>query len=302
MLTSKKINILFIEESGRGIRAVSLPSSLLVCLCLFFVLSALCLGWIICDYRSSKPRIAELARAENVSFHQKKQIAYLGRRIQDIHEKLKELDEYDLSLRSVAHIATGDEGGSLVGVGGSNPGGIGGGMSETTSETRALRGGHAARPASGNPIEENQGLHEFLQTGSLLAASQNSRWPVKGWVTSKFGLHPSALSGDMEFRSGIDIATRENASVLAPADGVITAVDWREGYGRRVVLSHGRGIVSIFSHLDKVLVSKGERLRQGDVVATAGGTGKSTGPYVHYEVQFYGVPVDPQKPLCSFLQ
>jgi murein DD-endopeptidase MepM/ murein hydrolase activator NlpD len=302
MFKSKKINILLIEESGKGMRAVSLPCTLLVGLFFFFVFSTLLVGWIFRDYRTLKPRIAELTKAENVCFHQKKQIAYLGRRIQDIHEKLKELDEYDLRLRTVAHIATGDEGGSLVGVGGSNPGGIGDGMTKTASETRRLQGDRVRSAASSDSREEQQGIHDFLQIGNLLAFSHRSRWPVKGWVCSNFGVHPSSLSGDLEFHKGVDIATKEKAPILAPADGVIISVDWREGYGRRVVLSHGLGLVSVFSHLGNVFVAKGERLRQGDKVATAGGTGRSAGPYVHYEVHFYGVPVDPQKSLTSFLQ
>lgn len=302
MLKSKKIDILFIQESGKSVRSVTLPRAVLSCFGLFFVLSALALGWIISDYRTSKPRIAELARAEQICFDQKKHIAYLGQRIQDIHEKLKELDDYDFRLRTVAHIATGDEGGSLVGVGGSNPGGISEGVTEPALVTRTLQGGHAARPAGGDPEEGLPANHEFPQTAGLLALSQTSRWPVKGWVSSRFGLHPGAVNGDPEFHSGVDIATRENGPVSAPADGVITEVAWREGYGRRVVLSHGLGVVSVFSHLDKVFVSKGERLRQGDVIATAAGSGRSIGPYVHYEVHFYGVPVNPQKPFSSFIQ
>ena len=125
MLKSKKITIFLIEDSGKGMKAVSLPSIFLASVFLCLILSALVVGLIFCDYRISKPKIAELTKAESLCFHQKTQIAYLERRILDIHEKLKELNEYDLKLKNVAHIATGDEGGSLVGVGGSNPGGIG---------------------------------------------------------------------------------------------------------------------------------------------------------------------------------
>lgn len=302
MLKSKKITIFLIEDSGKGMKAVSLPSIFLASVFLCLILSALVVGLIFCDYRISKPKIAELTKAESLCFHQKTQIAYLERRILDIHEKLKELNEYDLKLKNVAHIATGDEGGSLVGVGGSNPGGIGDAMRKTDSGTERQQAGLEQNPASRDPRQEEQGIHHFLQIRNLLASSHCSQWPVKGWVCSPFGIHASALSGAVEFHRGVDIAAKENAPVLAPEDGMITSVDWREGYGRRVVLSHGLGLVSIFSHLDKVFVSKGERLRQGDRVATAGGSGRSSGPYVHYEVQFYGVPVDPQKSLTAFLQ
>ena len=301
MFRSKKITILFIEENGKGMRAFSLPGTFLVSVILLVFLSALVAAWTFRDYRTLKPKIEELNKAESLCFHQKKQIAYLGRRIQDIHEKLKELNDYDLRLRTVAHIATGDEGGSLVGVGGSNPGGVGEGLTKTTSETGSRQAGHAQSPTSGDETEKQIGLQDFVQIETLLTSSHGSRWPVKGWVCSAFGVHPSSLSGEVKFHRGVNIAAKENAPVLAPVGGVITSVEWREGYGRTVVLSHGLGLVSVFSHLDKVLVSKGDRLRQGDTVATAGGSGRSAGPYVHYEVQFYGVPVDPQKPLTAFL-
>jgi len=300
VMKSNKIHVLLIEESGSGSSGVSLSNNAFSVFCLFSIVSVVFLSWLLCDYLTLKPRAADVTEAEQISFHQGKQIAYLTKRIEGIHKKLEQLDEYDLRLRNVAHISTGDKGGSLVGVGGSDPGGIDDGMRKKDLKMIGSGRGHGDRHSSAESTKKQQGFPEFTQAGSLLARTAPTQWPAKGWVCSKFGACSGHLNGEQKFHRGVDIATRENAPVLAPADGLITSVDWREGYGKRVVLAHGSGLVSVFSHLDKVLVAKGEPLRQGDVVATAGGTGRSTGPYVHYEVHFYGVPVDPQQFLQSF--
>ena len=298
ILKACKINILLIEESGNGIRAVRVSSALLAALLLFSIVFTASLAWILYDYKMLKPEIGELAAVENRSLHQEEQIAYLKQRIQDIHERLKELNECDLRLRTIAHIATGEEKESLVGVGGSEPGGIGGGAGK--ADWQMVRPERDYAPSLASTELEGEGIREFLRTGSPHVCMQCTRWPARGWVCSHFGSHPDPPSGEQEFHKGVDIAMRENAPVLAPAEGVIASVDWQEGYGRRVVLAHGLGLVSVFSHLEKVLVTKGELIRQGEVVATAGGTGGSIGPYVHYEVHLYGVPVDPQRYMKPF--
>lgn len=299
-MNSKKIHVLLIEEGGSGLSGISLSNNVFAVCCLFSIVFAVFLSWLLCDYLTLKPRAADATEAEQLSVHQGKQIAYLRKRIEGIHKKLEELDEYNLRLRNVAHISTGDKGDSLVGVGGSDPGGIDDGMRKKDLEMMGSGRGHGDRHSSAVSMKKQQGFPEFTQAGSLLARTARAQWPAKGWVCSKFGAGPGYNNGGQEFHRGVDIATRENAPVLAPADGLITSVDWREGYGKRIVLAHGSGLVSVFSHVDKVLVTKGEPVRQGDVLATAGGTGRSTGPYVRYEVRFYGVAVDPEQFLQSF--
>jgi murein DD-endopeptidase MepM/ murein hydrolase activator NlpD len=301
-LKQNNISILLIEESQNGVRQFSLPRPFFIMILATFLVAASALGWIIYDYRTLKPRMAELLKAENLSLHHKKQIAYLGQRIQVIRQKLEELDVYDQKLRNIARVATGYEGRSLVGVGGSDsrPSGIEAAMPEP--EENMIQ---SEDPANGedNISKQKEGaVLDFIKTWTFIPSSTSARRLSRGWVCAKFGGRIAPYGGSREFHKGVDIATRSNAQVLAPADGIVTSVDWQEGYGRRVVVAHGFGVVSIFAHLDKVLVTRGERLVQGAPIALAGGTGRSTGPYIHYEVHFYGVPVDPQQYMLPTLQ
>ncbi len=79
----------------------------------------------------------------------------------------------------------------------------------------------------------------------------------------------------------------------ATADGVVAAVQQQRGYGRVVKIDHGHGLMTVYAHLDKALVHKGDRLKRWDVIALSGNTGRSSAPHVHYEVRQDGRPVNP---------
>ena len=114
MMKLNNVDIVFVEETGNGMRAFNLPGTLLVGLSLVAFCLALFLTWMLLDYRDLKPRTAELYKAEAFQAQQKKQIAYLQHRIRTVQEKVKELESCDFKLRAVAHISAGEEGRSLV--------------------------------------------------------------------------------------------------------------------------------------------------------------------------------------------
>jgi murein DD-endopeptidase MepM/ murein hydrolase activator NlpD len=130
------------------------------------------------------------------------------------------------------------------------------------------------------------------RAGRLLAALP-SRWPVRGGINSKFGRRPSPLSGTPEFHEGIDIAANVGTPVKAPASGVVTFAGSTPGYGNSVILDHGQQIQTVFGHLHKIDVSRGQRVERGQQIALSGSTGRSTGPHLHYEVVVNGRPVNP---------
>jgi murein DD-endopeptidase MepM/ murein hydrolase activator NlpD len=292
-LKLKRVTILFIDEGGGGAREFMMPGALLPALVLSLILLAVSFVWIFLDHRALKPWTAQLKEIEILSAHDANQVAYLGKRVQGLREKLEYLDTYDRQLREIARVATGDEGRSVVGVGGSDPKAISARLTDKDPEPPILR--KAPEVKSENKVmEEGHGLFEFISPVHHLAGSKDVQWPTRGWVCGDFGSRPSPNKNQRAFNQGVDIATRADAPVRAPASGVVTAVDYREGYGRRVVLAHGFGLVSVFSNLGKVQVNKGDRLRQGDAIATVDGTGRIKGSCLHYEFHVYGVPVDPR--------
>lgn len=114
--------------------------------------------------------------------------------------------------------------------------------------------------------------------------------PMEGRKSSGFGERWGKL------HKGIDIATPEGTAVLAADAGkVVQAGDFSNGYGKMLTIDHGHGRTTVYAHNSKLLVKPGNLVYRGQQIAESGNTGKSTGPHLHFETQFNGVPKDPDK-------
>ncbi|NLY76242.1 MAG: peptidoglycan DD-metalloendopeptidase family protein [Firmicutes bacterium] len=120
-------------------------------------------------------------------------------------------------------------------------------------------------------------------------------WPVSGDITSYFGYRMHPILKKRKYHSGIDIAAGMGTPIKASDYGVVIFSGRNGGYGLMIVLDHGAGISTVYAHCSRLLVSKGETVSQGQVIAHVGSTGLSTGPHLHFEVRKDGVPVDPLK-------
>ncbi len=120
-------------------------------------------------------------------------------------------------------------------------------------------------------------------------------WPAHGHVTSGFGLRRNPFGSGYEFHAGIDIASLPGRPVRATADGVVIYAGYRGGYGKLVVVDHGRGLRTFYGHLSRIRVKVGEAVRRGQLLGRVGRTGRSTGAHVHYEVRIHDRPVDPEE-------
>lgn len=121
-------------------------------------------------------------------------------------------------------------------------------------------------------------------------------WPVDGPISSRFGVRSSPFAGEggaSEMHTGIDIVARSGTPVIATGGGTVQVAGGQGGYGLLVVIDHGRGVTSWYGHNSRLLVSPGQRVNAGDVIAEVGSTGRSTGPHVHYEVRVNSSPEDP---------
>jgi murein DD-endopeptidase MepM/ murein hydrolase activator NlpD len=114
-------------------------------------------------------------------------------------------------------------------------------------------------------------------------------------VTGSFGERIDPFNGEGAFHNGVDISSAYGQAVIAPADGVVEFADFFGGYGRAVVLEHGRGISTRYGHLSGFAVTAGQRVHRGDIIGYVGLSGRSTGPHLHYEVRINDIPVNPHK-------
>ncbi len=121
--------------------------------------------------------------------------------------------------------------------------------------------------------------------------------PTTGKVSSKFGyrVHP-VTKKSQSFHSGIDIFAPKGTKVTATADGVVkTAAYNNNGYGNLIILEHEKELSSYYAHLEKILVTPGQRVKKGDLIGTVNSTGMSTGNHLHFEVRRGGKAMDPDE-------
>ncbi len=119
-------------------------------------------------------------------------------------------------------------------------------------------------------------------------------WPTTSTtITSYFGYRIHPVTGVYTGHTGIDIGVGTGSPVYASASGNVIVAGWYGGYGYAVVIDHGSGISTLYGHNSSVNVSVGQSVEKGDVIASSGSTGVSTGPHLHFEVRINGAYVDP---------
>ncbi|MFT6030988.1 MAG: murein DD-endopeptidase MepM/ murein hydrolase activator NlpD [Oleiphilaceae bacterium] len=126
----------------------------------------------------------------------------------------------------------------------------------------------------------------------LFIAGRPIKW---GWMSSAYGFRTDPFSGKRAWHAGVDFAGKEDSDIVAVASGVVTWSGTRYGYGNLVEVNHGNGYTTRYAHCKTLLASVGDIIEKGQVLATMGSTGRSTGPHVHYEVRRQGKTVNPKK-------
>ena len=116
--------------------------------------------------------------------------------------------------------------------------------------------------------------------------------PITGTLSSRFGSRSSVRSSA---HTGLDIAAPTGKSISAAASGKVTFAGWKGSYGNLVVITHSNGVQTYYGHCNKLYVSTGQTVSQGQSIAAVGSTGNSTGPHLHFEIRISERKVDPQK-------
>ena len=142
--------------------------------------------------------------------------------------------------------------------------------------------------------EQLSELQKYLLTQSSITSSIPSGKPAQsGWVSSFYGKRIDPFTGKKAFHRGVDVAGKSGTGVIAVADGMVTWIGERGGYGGLVEIDHGNGYVTRYAHNKTIKVELGELVAKGQVIALMGSTGRSTGPHVHFEVLHDGKNVNP---------
>lgn len=123
----------------------------------------------------------------------------------------------------------------------------------------------------------------------------NFIWPCpsSSRITSAFGSRTSPTEGASTNHKGIDIGASTGSNILAAADGTVSIATYSYSAGNYIMLNHGGGVTTVYMHCSSLLVSPGETVKKGQVIAKVGSTGYSTGPHLHFGIRYNGSYVNP---------
>lgn len=114
-------------------------------------------------------------------------------------------------------------------------------------------------------------------------------------ITSRYGMRNDPFNGTRKQHKGVDFAGKIGTELMAVAPGRVISAGERSGYGTTVEIDHGLGFTTLYAHMSRIMVSRGDWVRPGTIVGLGGSSGRSTGPHLHYEIRYKGNPFDPEK-------
>jgi murein DD-endopeptidase MepM/ murein hydrolase activator NlpD len=166
---------------------------------------------------------------------------------------------------------------------------MGGGGPDAPRTAESAASGRAAPP----PGRDGRGAGR-IET-SVLGAMPTSRvakagrlqWPLRGVLYARFGRKGKSP------HDGIDLAAPAGTPVRTAGEGSVLFAGPQQGYGLLVIIEHAHGLVTVYAHNRDLRVRTGQQVREAQVVATVGESGKTSGPHLHFEVRQDGAPVDP---------
>jgi hypothetical protein len=144
---------------------------------------------------------------------------------------------------------------------------------------------------------QHQGYRSILDTLASRAAVRDFVPTIRpldtGWVSSGFGKRKDPFTGKLTFHHGLDFSVPVGTPVRATADGLVTTVKHEKGFGRLIRIDHGGQVTTVYAHLSKTFVQRGQRVRRGEIIGESGRSGRVTAPHLHYEVRLGKRRVNP---------
>ncbi|HYK81553.1 MAG TPA: M23 family metallopeptidase [Gemmatimonadales bacterium] len=254
--------------------------------------------------------VAALARGLNITRY--RMVEHENRALVDEIERVNE----QLVVLGDSVTTLGERGQTLRLLAGLSPldaavlqGGVGGPAGEWPERDSLL----ALGPHGAQALAARLEVDRLARRANILAGSARQTYDSLSSHEARFAATPSIMPSHGRISSafaperwdpvvhvvrphqGMDLAAPAGSEIEAPAAGVVTDVQWEEGYGNLLTINHGYGVVTRYGHCSRILVVRGQRVQRGQKIALVGSTGESTGPHVHYEVWVNGKPVDPKK-------
>ncbi len=136
-------------------------------------------------------------------------------------------------------------------------------------------------------------IEDIISKDKKLSETVPSILPVDGWIIKTYGYQRDIFTDQTRISTGIDIACKEGAAVIATASGEVEFAGYKRFFGKTIVIDHGNGFKTKYSHLKEIIVKKGDKVKRGQIIGYVGKTGLTVGPVLHYEILYDGVPKNP---------
>lgn len=285
-MRKKEYNVIVFSDDRAEHRQFRFSKRLLVSLVGFSLLLLVALGvlgYFLSNNLSNQTLVDELS-AENAALKQAND-RYLEASI-DFERRLKQFDERTDKLAQYVGVEKPvDEG---EGVGGPDP------FEHELNPYLRYDLGLLERKVL--TLEEDLDLleDEYRKQSEILEFTP-SILPTRGWLSSGMGYRTDPFTNKRAWHNGLDISTPTGTPVYAPASGVVVYKGYNGGFGNLLVVDHGNGIETKYAHLSGFNVSKGQRIKRGDLIAYVGDTGRSTSSHLHYEIHKEGKVLNPMK-------
>ena len=304
----KEYSFLIFNHTGSPIKRISVPGKLLKASAIVVITIVVTLTVLAVDYLSLRNDAhrsivitEKLTQQNDLIDHQKSQIQNFASQINELKYQLSELNNFEKKMRIIANFDNGeDEAEGVFGIGGSMPEDLDPAIGMNEMQSVFLQEMHEQVSHLDQVAVSQQERFESLfghlqEQRNMLACTPTVRPVEGGYISSVFGYRISPFTERKEFHKGLDIAITKGTPIIATADGVVTFSAEKGLMGNMVVLDHGYGFTTRYGHCKELLKEKGDTVKRGDVIATVGNTGRTTGPHVHYEVQMSGVQVNPNR-------
>ena len=301
--------IKIVPEHGDTVHSIRLSERMLkygaAVAVLFLLLFIGAFSYSVYSTLAARGAAAELKELREVNSIQQEQLLELSKKAYNLQQQMEEVTQLEQELRRQAGAPAADDADaqsqSSTSQDGEKHDGQGGPViAPDVTNVRATLDDVEKRLKTRKEslLALKQTMHEngeLLMGGAALGTGGPSittplGWPAKGEVSSPYGLR----WGGSDFHPGMDIANDMGTPICATADGTVVTAGWNSGgYGNMVDIDHGNGILTRYGHAMQVVVTAGQHVRRGQIIAYMGSTGFSTGPHVHYEVRVNGSPVNP---------
>jgi murein DD-endopeptidase MepM/ murein hydrolase activator NlpD len=250
------------------------------------------------DYRANLSKIRDVRVLRQRVTEQNLTLYHLYSKFESLETEVERLRALDARVRTVArinqslHSGFAGKAGRSTGIGGME-------TQQSAAATRLdrlldLRFEQLAKDVLVD-ARELESLREELDLRRIVLESIPALWPVRGMLSSGFGVRTSPFTDTAVFHHGLDIVAKRGVPVRAAAAGRVVRSGYESLYGNVVVVEHGNGYRTLYAHLGERLAAAGDIMQKGDPVGTVGDTGRTTGPHLHYEVHVNGLAVNPSR-------